>query len=135
MILRTLGEKAKTPDIMQATDENALTYMKESLEYVKTLKARSLFKKHKGAPKVVVSFLEQCFEINPAARKTAEELIEHELFQDIRNKTFEPSPSQRITCPLDTLKDEEYSLKQIYKYIAKLVKKIKSADGPAVDDN
>lgn len=61
-------------------------------------------------------------------RPTAEELLDHPMFQEIRQADFEKASSKPIQCPLDRVKEKDYSLSPIKKFIVQYISKIKQHD-------
>lgn len=77
-----------------------------------------------GAPTEVVDFIDKCLEVDLLKRQTADELLEHSLFKDVRSIKCESISTQKIECPVDTLSDNnrDYRTSSLQKFILKLVR-------------
>lgn len=73
----------------------------------------------------MIDFIQECLELDPIKRKTSRQLLEHKLFDDIRNKNYEKIPKEKVVCPVDYLKDnKEFSILALKKFIFKVVDKV-----------
>lgn len=89
----------------------------------------------KGAPQEAIDFLTQCLEVDPYKRLSSDELLEHKIFEDIRQVEYEKTPSDVVVCPIDFLKEKEYTTSQLKKFIYKVVVKVQTMKGSLTNWN
>ena len=84
MILSTLGNPS--PEQMSfLTDENAKEYVKN----MECKKKKGLEEMFPQMPKVVLQILRKTITFDPRRRATIDEILESEVFKDIRDKNLE----------------------------------------------
>lgn len=121
VILRSLGQDAKPSDLYNKDQVDQFSRMQN---FAQTLKHTALEHKLKGAPSEMVDFIRKCLTLDQQHRPKADDLLNHEVFSKIRCLEYEQEAKQTISCPVDLIKDKEFSVNKVKKFIMQTVAKI-----------
>lgn len=92
--------------------------------FSKELKQTTLKAKLKGAPNELLDFLHDCLEIDSLKRKSADDLLSHPLFKSLEVKDLRIVSDKYLSCPVDRLRESDFSTNKIKKFIVETVKKV-----------
>ena len=89
--------------------EETKRYIEQSSEFAKALNLKLLKYKFRHAPSQVRDLINDCLQLNPAKRKSAGELIQSPLFNELRMQIKDRAQPKELVLPVDLLKEHDYN--------------------------
>lgn len=74
-----------------------------------------------GVSSFQIDFIKSCLKLDPLKRRTAQQLLDHPIFENVRRAEYEGKSQSKINVQVDFLKGKEYPLESIKSFIVKMV--------------